>query len=371
MAVRLPSDFKLPGRATDPQTCLATDPRANRKLAEGLKAIGLDQNVPDVEGITSKSTLDEIRPLMAETEKNLMTLYNNAPIDLPTDASEPEVEWTEKVVKGMDGNDISLWVVRKKGSEGQVLPGVVYIHGGGMVYGWTRNKIHDRWLKSIALAGAVAIGLDFRNAYMESGHYPFPCGLNDCASGVQWIAKHKSELGINKIVLQGESGGGNLCLATALKGLKEGWLSGTIDGVYACCPFISNLAYLPASQKISLGLLSFVENDNYFINSSAMDPLGRYYTPNDADWTNPLAWPWHAKVEELRGLSKHFLSMDELDPLRDEGLQYARKLSEAGVDVTWQVNGGVVHGTNLGFRKWTPEVHWGVVEGVVGFARRV
>lgn len=63
-----------------------------------------------------------------------------------------------------------------------------------------------------------------------------------------------------------------------------------------------------------------------------------YYSGDDI--RNPLAWPYHASIEDCVGLPPHVLAMDELDPLRDEGMAYHRKLLAAGVEVNAQVNLG-------------------------------
>ena len=96
---------------------------------------------------------------------------------------------------------------------------------------------------------------------------------------------------------------------------------------------------------------------------------GHYYTPAEADKTNPLAWPYHATIEDLKGLPPHYLMMDELDPLRDEGVAYYKKLGAAGVPVTAHVNLGTVHGSALIFRQALPEYHVAVVESIVAFAK--
>ena len=63
----------------------------------------------------------------------------------------------------------------------------------------------------------------------------FPAGLDDCAAGLQWVNDNKDKLNIDKVVVSGESGGGNLSCATALKALKDGKID-QIQGVYAMCP---------------------------------------------------------------------------------------------------------------------------------------
>lgn len=97
--------------------------------------------------------------------------------------------------------------------------------------------------------------------------------------------------------------------------------------------------------------------------------MAKFYTPNDKDLTNPLAWPYHATVEALKGLPPFVLVMDELDPLRDEGIAFGRKLVQAGVGVTSSVNLGVIHATSLIFRQPLPELHFGTINNIVAFAQ--
>ena len=78
-----------------------------------------------------------------------------------------------------------------------------------------------RWRDELAAMGMVVVGVEFRNGAGKLGNHPFPAGLNDCMSGLQWTFDNKTELGISRIVVSGESGGGNLSLAMSLKAKKD------------------------------------------------------------------------------------------------------------------------------------------------------
>ena len=93
-------------------------------------------------------------------------------------------------------------------------------------------------LDELAARGMVVVGVEFRNSAGKLGNHVFPAGLNDCASATRWTAANMDALGVSHIVVSGESGGGNLCLATALKARQEGWID-QIAGVYACCPYLA------------------------------------------------------------------------------------------------------------------------------------
>ena len=220
---------------------------------------------------------------------------------------------------------------------------------------------YGRWRDELAAAGVIAIGVEFRNAAGSLGPHPFPAGLDDCASGLQWVHDNREALGISKIVVSGESGGGNLTLATTLKAKRDGRLD-QIDGVYAQCPYISGLY---ASQPAELP--SLTENDEYFLACRMMGAMAAIYDP-EGDPANPLAWPYHADSADLQGLPPHVISVNQLDPLRDEGLAYYRKLLDAGVSTVSRTVNGTSHAGDVIFRGLMPDVYAASLRDLVGFA---
>jgi len=207
----------------------------------------------------------------------------------------------------------------------------------------------------------VVVGEEFRNGGGKLGNHPFPAGLNDCAAATQWTYANKDRLGISRIVVSGESGGGNLCIATALKARREGWIQ-QIDGVYGLCPYISGSYANPPAELVSL-----YENDTYMLDCSMMASLVRVYDPSGAHATNPLAWPLQSSTEDLAGLPPHIISVNELDPLRDEGLEYYRKLAKAGVSAVARTVHGTPHGGDIGFVDVAPEMTAETIRSIHGF----
>lgn len=187
--------------------------------------------------------------------------------------------------------------------------------------------------------GVIVIGVEFRNSSGLHGPHHFPAGLNDCMSGLQWVYENKEERNISKIIINGESGGGNLSLALCLKAKKDNLLH-LIDGVYARCPFIFG-QYSSKDLPEWNSLTSLQENEGLTFSLDGLTILASVYVAPGEDDRNPLAWPYWATVEDLVGLPPHFIAVNDLDPLRDEGKSYYYKLLEAGV-TSQLIN---VHGT--------------------------
>jgi len=310
----------LPGRLGDPHRILKTDPRADPPLVAACALFALDVAPPPVP-VTADSSLQDKLAYSAANEAGMEAVFTALFADLP---SITNVERRTEVIKGVDGNDITLYIHTPKNVSGP-LPCVYHTHGGGMVVLTAAGPTYVRWRDELAAQGMVVVGVEFRNGAGKLGNHPFPAGLNDCMSGLQWTFDHKATLGISKIITSGESGGGNLSLAVCLKAKKDNCLA-QINGVYALCPYI----YGAWAQK-SKDLPSLYENNDYLINCSLMEVFASVYDPENKNATNPLCWPYWATREDLQGLPPHVISVNELDPLRDEGLKYYQKLLAAGV----------------------------------------
>ena len=157
------------------------------------------------------------------------------------------------------------------------------------------------------------VGVEFRNAAGALGCHPFPAALNDCTSALEWMHSNRDDLGVSKLVVSGESGGGNLTLAVTLKARQDGRL-GMIDGVYAQCPYISGAYASPPPE-----LPSMHENDGYFIANDTMGYFVEAYDPGGANLMNPLAWPWHASMDDLVGMPPHVISGQRARPTARRG----------------------------------------------------
>ena len=223
-----------------------------------------------------------------------------------------------------DGNIVNLQVIRPETEA--VLPCVYYIHGGGMATMSCFYGNYRAWGKILASQGLVVVMIDFRNALTPSSVPevgPFPAGLNDCVSVLRQLPELANELKFDpdNIIVAGESGGGNLTLATGLQLCRDGDIS-LIKGLYALCPYIAGrwpMAENPSSTENN-GLLLNLHN-----NRGAMT-----YGIEELHKKNPLAWPGFATEDDVKDLPPVMISVNECDPLRDEGVNFYRLLLKAG-----------------------------------------
>ncbi len=271
---------------------------------------------------------------------------------------------THEFLSSPDGNAIKLQLMRPEGDE--PMPCVYYIHGGGMQVMSCFDGIYQAWGRMIAGQGVAVALVDFRNCLVASSApevMPFPAGLNDCVSGLKWLHAHAAKLGLaaDQIVIAGESGGGNLTLATSLKLKRDGELV-LIRGIYALCPYIAGSwpqERFPSSVENN-GLLLDLHN-----NRGAMA-----YGIEAFEEGNPLAWPSFAKEEDVAGFPPVVISVNECDPLRDEGIEFYRMLLRAGVPARCRQVMGTVHGTEI-FAIACPDVSRETASSIAHFCDEV
>ena len=346
----------LPGRLGDPEATLGTDARIDPRILEVLKRSGGLEPFPH--GLTQASTYEECLEFVRAMEEGLQAGNAQAFAAMP---AFPDVVSSTQTIEGVDGNEVKLYIDRPKGRTGD-LPCIFHVHGGGMCFLTTQEAMFFRLRKSLAATGLIVVGVEFRNGGGVLGNHPFPAGLNDCASGARWTHRNRAALGVSSIVIAGESGGGNLTLATALKANREGWVD-AFDGVYSIAPMISGLYADPPAELVSL-----VENHRYLGDTAMMRGMMKVYDPEDRHMADPLAWPYHASREDLAGLPPHIITVYDLDPIRDEGLIFARKLLAAGVPTIARTLNGVTHAADLSMPDVIPDLAAETLRSMHGFA---
>jgi acetyl esterase/lipase len=348
-----------PGRLGNPNMRMAEDPRIDPRIAKALKQLpgGMAGTAPTA-SVDFDSSYESCRAYYDGEEASMLEMSEAMMLGMP---DYPDILSTTRSIVGKDGNEIEL-TINRPAEQSVALPGVVYLHGGGMVILSKNHPPCVSWAKRLAMAGMVVVAVEFRNGAGNLGPNPFPAGLNDCSDATQWVAKNRQELGISQMIVSGESGGGNLSLATALKANAENWVN-EIDGVYALCPCVAG-DYANAGNTFG----SWIENNTYFMSTHNMGSLPKVYDPKQENTDNCLAWPLFAKESDLKGLPPHVISVNELDPLRDEGLAYYRKLTAAGVSAVGRVVCGTPHGADFAMADSIPEIAAATMRDIQGFA---
>jgi acetyl esterase len=208
------------------------------------------------------------------------------------------------------------------------LPVLMFFHGGGWVL--CNLDTHDGTARRLANhAGCIVISVDYRLAPEN----PFPAPLDDCCAATRWAATNAATLGgdPSRLAVSGDSAGGNLAAATALRLRDE-------DGPR----LLHQLLIYPAVDS-RCATPSFEENrTGYFLTADAMRWFWGHYQGSPADQNNPYFAPICS--QNLADLPAATVLTAEFDPLRDEGEAFAHKLIEAGIPCDLMRYDGVIHG---------------------------
>lgn len=224
-----------------------------------------------------------------------------------------------------------------------VLPALVYLHGGGWVFGSLDTC--DRLMRELALAGDVAVvGVD----YALSPEAVFPQAAEECAAVFRQVMAEAATWGLDpqRMVLGGDSAGGNLAFATALL-LRDARADPAPDGAPDGAPpqvwraLRGVLAIYPVCDS-AMDSASYAEfATGYGLDAADMAWFWARYIPDAATRAAPLASVGRAA---LHALPPVLILAAELDVLCGEGEAMAARLREAGVAVCYEVARGAWHG---------------------------
>ena len=214
-------------------------------------------------------------------------------------------------------------------SQEEMLPALVFYHGGGFVIG--DLETHDKECRLLcANAGCIVIAVDYRLA-PES---PFPAAVEDAWAALQWVASEGEQLGVDtaRLAVGGDSAGGNLAAVTALMARDA-----SIDLK------LQMLVY-PATDA-SKHHDSFTENvDGPLLTVEVIEWFWSHYLGSASDSEVRNDWRFSpAKADDHSGVAPAYIATCSADPLRDEGNAYALQLSEAGVAVQHSLFEGQPH----------------------------
>jgi acetyl esterase/lipase len=236
----------------------------------------------------------------------------------------------ELVVPGPErAPDISLIVCRPADSVGPV-PVLYHTHGGGMIIGTARDGLVEA-LDLAAPLGAAVVSVEYRLA----PETPHPGPIEDCYAGLAWTADNSAELGIDpdRIVLIGGSAGGGLAAALGL--LARDRRGPALFGQLLMYPMLDDRNDTGSAQQMAVGR-TWNRSDNE-VGWTAL--LGAARGGPDV---SPYAAP--ARAEDLSGLPPTFIEVGSADTFRDEDVDYAARIWQAGGVAELHVWPGGFHG---------------------------
>jgi acetyl esterase/lipase len=241
------------------------------------------------------------------------------------------IDVTEKTIT-QDGLSVKLYIIRPSGASA-ILPVFMFFHGGGWMLG--DFPTHKRYVRDLVLYSGVACVFV---EYSRSPEVKYPVALNECYVATKWVAEHGAEIKVDgkRIAVAGNSAGGNLAAAVSL------------------------MAKDKKGPAIKLQVLFWpLTDDNFETGSYNQFAEARFLTKNMMIWfwdnyipkgdqrKEIYASPLKATAGQLKGLPSALVQTAENDVLRDEGEAYARKMDEAGVDVTLVRMQGMIHDYGL------------------------
>jgi len=237
----------------------------------------------------------------------------------------PNVAKEDRIVPGPDGEpDISVRIYRPVNVSG-TLPGIYYIHGGGMILGNVEGE--DASATMICdQVGAVVVSVEYRLA----PEHPHPAQVEDCYAGLVWMAKNAADLGVDpeRLAIYGGSAGGGLTIGTALLARDRG--GPALSFMMPIYPMIDDRNETPSSHEITdIGIWDRAGNIEawaWYLGGKAAD---QYAAP--------------ARAEDLSGLPPAFIDVGTVDLFRDEDIAFAQRLMQAGVPTELRVNPGSYH----------------------------
>lgn len=207
------------------------------------------------------------------------------------------------------------------------LPALLYLHGGGLVAGDLRT--HDGIARSLANAsGARLIALEYRLA----PEHRFPAALEDGYAAARWIAAHAESFAIDpeRLCICGDSAGATVAAAVCQRAAERDEVRIALQ--LLICPILDHRDATASRRRFSEG---------YFLDAATLEQDLALYLGSGVDRADPRVSPGRtADVSRLPPTSIHTA---ELDPVRDEGEAYARRLQSAGVRTLYRSHSGMIH----------------------------
>lgn len=263
----------------------------------------------------------DFKTISAEGFRNFADNRESSLLDGPPIAL-PKVE--DVKIQGRNG-DIPIRIYTPENASNA--PVIAFYHGGGFVIGNlnTHDKICRRLCK---MNQAFVVAVDYRLA----PEHKFPAAVEDCYDATKWVGENIAKYGGNpeKIIVLGDSAGGNLAAVTAIQARDLG------------TPKIAAQVLVYPTVDAQMKHPSITSNgEGYILTKELMDWFMSHYQSSEADRLNPLMSPLLNK--DLSNLPPTLVQTAQFDPLRDEGKDYVDHLKAAGNSVQYTNYQGLIH----------------------------
>jgi len=226
--------------------------------------------------------------------------------------------------------DVSVLLIKPRGVDGK-LPVVLYMHGGGWIFGSAAS--HGRLAAELAVASRAAVAFI---EYTLAPEAKYPVQIEQCYAVARWVTEQGDTRGLDssRIAVAGDSAGGNMATVLCLMAKQRGDVK-----------FVQQSMYYPMTDA-----LTNQDSESYRLfkdgpygDAKTMEWFWSTYLPDEELRSDSTVSPLRATIGELKDLPPALVIVDENDVIRDQGEAYATKLREADVPTASVRFNGTMH----------------------------
>jgi Esterase/lipase len=239
---------------------------------------------------------------------------------------------TNRFISGPEGAPDIRVRIYEPAVRNEILPGTLWMHGGGYVLG-NPEMNDDLCALFVTEAQCVVVSVDYRLAPEN----PFPAPLEDCYAALKWFYENAAGLGVDasRLAVAGNSAGGGLAAAVSL--LARDRQGPTLIFQMPLYPMIDDRNMTPSSHEI--------KDKRIWNRELNLKGWTMYLGENHQGEVSPYAAP--SRAADLSGLPPAYTCVGELEPFRDETIDYITRLSRAGVPTEFHLYPGCFHGFEI------------------------
>ena len=242
-------------------------------------------------------------------------------------AAESVAALEERTLPGPAGPLTLRCYTPRAASQTERLPGLIYLHGGGLVAG--SLDTHDPIARALANASGCRI---LALGYRLGPEHPFPAALEDACAASVWIGANAAALNLDaaRLGIAGDSAGATLAAVVTQWSVASARVRFAFQ--FLLCPIMDFVSESGSRRALAEG---------YLVDRATLQHDLKHYLAGGADAADPRVSPLRAA--DLAGLPTALVHTAEFDPLRDEGREYAVRLEAAGVRTLYRCHPGMIH----------------------------